>query len=216
MSVQPKKSRLMDSSFRWGLFVLLLSLILNPAEAHEGQMVRGTNFEGMVANPAMLADFSHCEGSIFSTGLWTPSPTMVRQAESRLQHAIAQRTVSPKVLNTYYVPQYYTPKCGTPLATPGQERLETDIADSDQDNFLYKVRPILSEYKRQYLGVTFKGKKYLYMSFIHSSVISGDSYAKKNWGHRWVEALDGGDLFWEVLYDPISGTFSEWECNGYA
>ena len=198
------------SALPWGMFALLLFLIGNPVEAADGQMIRGNNFEGMIATPAMLEDFSHCEGSIFSTGLWTPSPALVLQAERQLPYALAQSTPTPKILSTYYVPAFYTPKGARPVARPGHERLESDLADSDQDSFLYEVRPILFDYKRQYLGVTLKGKKYLFISFVHVAIISGDPYAKKLWGHGWVDALDGGTLLWSVLYDPVNGTFSNW------
>jgi hypothetical protein len=203
------------SAFQRILLLFLLFCTVNSAKAEDGQMIRGNGFEGMIGTPAMLSEFRYCDGSIFSTGLWTPSPALVRRAEARLPQAIAQCAVPPKALATYYVPRFYTPKGGSPVAGPGHKRVETDVSDSKQDNFLYEVGPNLSEYKRQYLGVTFKGKKYLLLSFIHASCIS-DPSIKKTWRHGWVEVMDGGDLFWEVLYDPATGTFSEWECNGYA
>jgi hypothetical protein len=195
------------------ILILLLFCTVNSAEARDGQMIRGNGYEGMIATPPMLADFRYSEGSIFSTGLWTPSPELIRQAEARLPKAIAQCAVPPKAVATYYVPRFYTPKGGSPVAGAGHERVETDVSDSKQDNFLYEVGPNLAEYKRQYLGVTSKGKKYLLLSFIHASCMS-DPSIKKTWGHGWVAVLDGGDLFWGVFYDPATGTFSEWECNG--
>jgi hypothetical protein len=158
------------SIIRWGLFVFLLAWFVDRAEADGVQMIQGNNFEGMIANPKMLADFRYVEGSIFSRGLWTPSPDLVRRAERQLPQALAQRAPPSQVIGTYYVPEFYTPKEAAHIPIPGHERFETDTADSIEDNFLYVVRPILPDYKRQYLGVTFKGKKYLFMSFIRSII----------------------------------------------
>jgi hypothetical protein len=80
------------------MFLLHLCCIVISAKAKDGQMIRGSGFEGMIGTPAMLSDFRYCEGNIFSTGLWTPSPTLVRQAEARFIMSlgfIRQKEVHP-------------------------------------------------------------------------------------------------------------------------
>ena len=162
----------------------------------------------------MMRDFDNSPPSIFNKGVWIPSENLVRKAELRLPTALDQISPEPKVIRRFYVPQYYTPKGATPVASPGHQRVEDNIADSLEDNFLYEVEPLLSNYKRQYLGVTYKGKKYLLISFIDGFYITGDAELKEEWRRRWIAVLDGGDAFWNVLYDPATEKFSEWECNG--
>jgi hypothetical protein len=204
-------------AFPWGLLLCVLLGFANPLNGEDGHKIQGENFEGVIAVPAMMSDFSHCEGSILGTGIWTPSPELVREAEGKLPKAVDVKATPPKIVASYYVPAFYSPKGGAPVGSPGHQRLESNLPDSiEQNNFLYDVRPILSEYKRQYLGVTYQGKRYLLIDFVHAACFSDDPYIKKNWGHRWIATLDGGDLFWDVLYDPVSGTFSEWQCNGSA
>jgi hypothetical protein len=59
------------------------------------------------------------------------------------------------------------------------------------------------------VGVTINGRKFILMQFVHAWVLTDDE-AKKEYRHGWVQILDGGDLVWEVQYDPARGTFSEW------
>lgn len=65
-------------------------------------------------------------------------------------------------------------------------------------------------YKRQYLGITFEEDKPL----IYANFFCGDSF------DYWLEALvsveDGGECFFQVMYDPETDTFSNLRVNGEA
>jgi hypothetical protein len=197
---------------RYALCVLLLACLEKSADAHDGQIIHGDGFEGVILTPSMMGTFSGAPPSRFNTGTWIVSSDLVRRAERHLPQAIDQRTPPPQYLRTYYVPQYYTPKGTAPLPTQGHTRLETAEADSiTMDNFLNDVRPDLANYKRQYLGVTLSGKKYLFINFVFGPDIADDPYLQKTWRNQWVAVLGGGDDFWSVLYDPATGTVSEWE-----
>jgi hypothetical protein len=208
--------QLKTSIFHSCAFLVLMAWAESCVWAHEGQMVHGPGFEGVIFTPAMMKEGGETAPSAY-TGLWVPSPDVIRRAEQNLPKAIEHAMPASKTVGRYYIPRFYTPKGARPVAATGNERLETDVPDSIIDgNFLCDVFPDLAKYKRQYWGVTIKGKKYLLMSFIYALAIFDDLYLTKIWRSQWIEVLDGGDNFWDVMYDPSTGTFSEWECNGNA
>jgi hypothetical protein len=193
-----------------GLLFAALVSATSLASAEDGRLIHGTGYEGIIVTPGMVrSEFGQVDGGIFSS-MWMPSPELVREAEARLPAAITEQTPPPKIVAAYYVPRYFSPKQGTPHATPGNERLEDNITDSvEDDNFLYDAGPNLKEYKRQYAGVTIKGHKFILMQFINPWVLADDE-GKKEYLHGWEAVLDGGDLVWEVKYDPTTKTFSDW------
>jgi hypothetical protein len=69
-------------------------------------------------------------------------------------------------------------------------------------------------YLRQYVGITIRGKKYVYVNAFSDSVVSLDRRHGESWKYEAIIVCDGGDGFWGALYDPESGQFSDLAFNG--
>lgn len=67
----------------------------------------------------------------------------------------------------------------------------------------------LDNYKRQYAGVTIKGRKVIYGNFFCTD-------SEMNWTSEWIFILDGGDCYFQLQFDVESGTFTELTVNGEA
>ena len=69
-------------------------------------------------------------------------------------------------------------------------------------------------YLRQYVGVTIRGRKYVYINAFRDQ---RSPRSNENWDalmHKPVVVCDGGDSFWGALYDPKTRQFSEVALNG--
>ncbi len=85
--------------------------------------------------------------------------------------------------------------------------LESEIAP---DEYGYGFWDDLEGYQRQYFGVTFeRGTPLIYANYF----CSGDF---ESWRTRYVLVMDGGDCFFQVLYNPASGAFTNLRINGMA
>jgi len=71
--------------------------------------------------------------------------------------------------------------------------------------------PPRRSYGRQYIGIVVNGKRLIYGNFYPPS---SNQWAKKIESTRPVATCDGGRLFWGIVFDPSSKTFSEMEFNG--
>ncbi|WP_266160764.1 hypothetical protein [Dyella silvatica] len=71
-------------------------------------------------------------------------------------------------------------------------------------------------YVRQYVGITIRGRQYVYINAFHYSILSAHSKERDLWKHKPVMVCDGGDAFWGALYDPETREFSELAFNGVA
>jgi hypothetical protein len=67
----------------------------------------------------------------------------------------------------------------------------------------------LAKYRRQYIGVTRSGRKVIFVNFFCDAFDA-------DWKTRPVVVDDGGDCFFNLLYDPVSSTFSGLQINGDA
>jgi hypothetical protein len=186
------------------------------AEAEEGQGIRGKDFEGVIFTPKMILKDS--DTVVFNSltdpgGLWTPSRDLVLKAEGALPGAVSEKTKFLKPTRGLNYPTYFSSKNGTNLKFSDAPASPSTYDSEIKNNFLYDAAPFIHEQKRQYIGVTVKGKKLLLISFIY---LGGPNVAPSlKWKHRWVEVLDGGAAFWRVYYDPATGQFSNWDCDGY-
>ena len=102
--------------------------------------------------------------------------------------------------------------------TPTREQvraLETGLvpflkANIAPDHYAYAMIDKLSGYKRQYFGVTFAdGQPLIYTNFF-----CYDDF--DNWQESPVFVMDGGECFFQVLYNPATATFSDLRINGFA
>jgi hypothetical protein len=85
--------------------------------------------------------------------------------------------------------------------------LESEIA---ADDFRYGFWEDLENYKRQFFGVTFERGTPL----IYANYFCVDDFDYWRTGH--VMVMDGGECFFQVLYNPATGEFSSLRINGYA
>jgi hypothetical protein len=145
---------------------------------------------------------------------WTPPTDLILKAEAALPGAIANMLGKPARGSNF--PQFYSAKNATSLNLSEPPDLLSDEYDVENDDFIREMAPHLAKYKRQYIGLIIRGKKVLLMSYFYDPASWSDPTYLGYWKHRWVSVLDGGDCFWEVIYDPATGAFSDWECNGEA
>lgn len=85
--------------------------------------------------------------------------------------------------------------------------LESEIAP---DDFRYGFWEELDGYKRQFFGVTLERGTPL----IYANYFCADGF--DNWRTSYVLVMDGGECFFQVLYNPATGDFSRLSINGFA
>jgi hypothetical protein len=67
----------------------------------------------------------------------------------------------------------------------------------------------LAKYRRQYVGVMRSGRKVIFVNFFCDAF-------NADWKANPVVVDDGGDCFFNLLYDPGSSAFSDLQINGEA
>jgi hypothetical protein len=72
----------------------------------------------------------------------------------------------------------------------------------------------LSDSYRQYVGVTSRGKKLIYVNSFPGFAL--DHSKERDWHVTGVTVCDGGDVFWGVEFDPADYTFHDLQFNGEA
>lgn len=180
------------------------------AAANDGKVVNGSNFEGAIFTPSMLQGDGGGISLMGQTVTWTPPVSLIVRAEKALPAAIANVARSPRHSRANW-PVFYTRKNATNLNL-SKEPPDLIMNQSSDSDFVPNIAPILAKYKRQYVGLEVNGQKVLLLSFIYDpnhSLFPG-------WKEHWIEVLDGGDNFWRVIYNPKTGRFSDWDCNGSA
>ena len=83
-------------------------------------------------------------------------------------------------------------------------------ANFSLDDWRYGFWDDLESYKRQYYGVTFERGTPL----IYANYFCVDEFDYWRTGH--VSVMDGGECFFQVLYNPATEEFSDLRVNGYA
>lgn len=73
-----------------------------------------------------------------------------------------------------------------------------------------------SSYLRQYVGVTIRGKRYVYINAFQGPVLHRATDNEDAMMHEPFVVCDGGDSAWGALYDPETRQFSELAFNGVA
>lgn len=74
------------------------------------------------------------------------------------------------------------------------------------------LAPHLAGYKRQYIGLTIEGKQVLFMNFIYDDPAGRPTPSSLvDWKQKWNDASGGGG----VIYNPVAGTFSDWQYNPF-
>ncbi len=102
-----------------------------------------------------------------------------------------------------------------PFWTPRVEQvraLEKLLPEFIRKNIPKNRKPIgtLSKYKRQYLGITRNGKMQIYINGFCEQYWSRG----KDWQSRFVFVLDGGNCYFQILFDPTTNEFTNFLING--
>jgi hypothetical protein len=71
----------------------------------------------------------------------------------------------------------------------------------------------LDNYVFQYIGVTIKRKKYIYINAFHKMELK-DERIKSFWREKPVNACDGGNHFWGVIFNLETLKFEQLAING--
>ncbi len=82
-------------------------------------------------------------------------------------------------------------------------------ASTAPDHTQYGFWEDLDDYQRQFFGVTLDERQLIYANYF-----CADDF--EHWRTSYVLVMDGGACFFQVLYDPAEGTFSELRINGVA
>ncbi len=77
----------------------------------------------------------------------------------------------------------------------------------------YKIDS-LQRFAYQYVGVTIKGKKYIYINAFGNSIVEEYKKHHLDFTTKLVVVCDGGTFFWGVLFDIETKEFSELAFNG--
>jgi hypothetical protein len=80
----------------------------------------------------------------------------------------------------------------------------------------------LHQYFRQYVGIVRNGKRFIGVSFIHSSILETMERVQSSQGKSWdfrktpIAVMDGGAYVFHLQFEPATGSFSNLRFNGYA
>ena len=175
------------------------------------ESIHGPGFDGVIFSPDRVReDISPGFGDQM---MWRPTRQMVRAAEKALPAAIRQWTSISAPTKGPNFPTASPSKTGTNLKfTSAWHDTRPDSVIIHHD-FLNEVEPELANFKRQYVGIFADGRKVIYINFIYGGVIRSDAKLRDSWRKHWVAALDGGDNFWSVTYDPETGWFASLSSN---
>ena len=102
-----------------------------------------------------------------------------------------------------------------PFWTPKIEQvrvLEKFLPEFVRKNAPRDGKPIgtISKYKRQYFGITKNGKKQIYVNGFCEQYWS----QKEDWRSKFVLVLDGGNCYFQILFDPTTNEFTNFVING--
>jgi hypothetical protein len=107
------------------------------------------------------------------------------------------------------IADYWTPTEAQVIALEaGLESFLRDVLSPDE--YGYAIVDSLEFYKRQYLGILFEGGEPL----IYANFFCSDTF--DYWLEFLVAVEDGGECFFQVLYEPADGVFSNLRINGVA
>jgi hypothetical protein len=185
------------------LFLLLGFTALLPsygAPVPEGQAIQGPTFQGVILTPQILPkptkeDPFPIVAAVWpqKATYWTPSSDLVRKAEKAFAEAViaANEKLPPggPHYRAFYSPKHFSPD------------RENHLPDDIYTNFFYYFdRSVITpQEKRQYIGVTVEGKKFLVMNLI-------DNDFTKDMAKGWMYICDGGT---QIFYDLQTGQFTE-------
>lgn len=105
------------------------------------------------------------------------------------------------------------------------EQREIELDEEESDTFaryemLYGVREKLPAYKCQVVGFVEKGRRLVYLNFVHYMSLEAhpddDPAELEDWTRDPHVVSDGGDHYWQVVYDPATNEYLRLGINGEA
>jgi len=182
--------------------LLICFLIASGALASEYVGVRNGAIDGAIIPAeeptAWLKSIRDGRGSSFGIGVllgvdaegfWTPTREDVAKGESLLPAALKRWQRDPLLVE--------------PSARENKGR-QKFLADSIQ-----AILASYSSYRRQYIGLTIRGKRVIYFNSFPAS--TDPRYLRD-----LVMACDGGYAYWRVLFSVDNSTFHDLDVNGNA
>ena len=104
-----------------------------------------------------------------------------------------------------------------------QQEIELDEEEGDTfvwHEMVYGVREKLPAYKCQVVGFVEDGRRLLYLNFVHFMSLEPHPDDEPGEHEDWIRdphvVDDGGDHYWQVVYDPGTDTFLRMSINGEA
>jgi hypothetical protein len=106
----------------------------------------------------------------------------------------------------YEAETYWTPSEADILAL--EEKLGPYLEQAAPQDYPGPLKP-LSDYKRQYVGFVAEGKTLIFVNFFCET-------HGVDWQRVLIFVTDGGSCYFELNYEPQSGTFSDLSIHGEA
>lgn len=143
-----------------------------------------------------------------------PAPTQTDTSPEHIKTAEVEGVIIPGSKAASFIGKY---SAGEFSGTWTPSRSEVLELEKRIQAYLKQTAPNMSEsgwsdlatYRRQYAGILQQGRRVIYANFFCYSF-------DMDWTTERVEIDDGGECYFQVLYDPGSATFSRLQINGEA
>jgi len=116
-------------------------------------------------------------------------------------HPVPGRTTVLPLSEGRHLPEKQTSGCWTP-STADLKNLEADLPKR------------LIPYYRQYLGITERGNRLIYIDGFKAQAVPEMMSGKYDWHRHAVFVFDGGDNFFQATYDPALRNIARVSFNG--
>lgn len=168
-----------------------------------------------MSRQSLLVGVSALALMVFSMGMWgTPAAFSAEDSFEFIKTEEFEGVIFPREKGKDFV-KAFTGTEEREFWTPGKAhilRLEGKIEAYLKKTAARRSPALwskLSTYKRQYAGVIRNGRRMIFANFFCESF-------NADWKTTPIAVADGGDCFFNVLYDPGSNTFSDLQVNGEA
>ena len=128
------------------------------------------------------------------------------------------------ILNEEYRPDGYRSEKWKPSAEQVQETLTAvrhyidtvELLDKSREyKQLQYIKEHFQDYTVQLVGFEFEGKKKIWCNFIHISFFDTEE-ERKRWSKDVIRVLDGGQDFWQLVFEPATNEITSFYINGEA
>ena len=126
------------------------------------------------------------------------------------------------ILNEEYRPDGYRSEKWTPSAQQAQEALGAIrnyidtvefIETSQEYTDINYIKEHFQDYKVQFVGFEYEGKKKIWCNFIHTSFFDTQE-EQERWTQNIIMVMDGGKDFWQLEFEPETNEITKFFING--